>query len=69
MVRFLLLICFFILSITVKAQIALLDEINQLDQERDKQLLFDNYKNTSFLLRSTSEFLKLQPKKQVKIES
>jgi hypothetical protein len=67
MVRFFLLFCFSILSITAKAQIALLDEINQLDQERDKQLLFDNYKNTSFLLRSTSEFLKLQPKKQVKI--
>lgn len=67
MVRIFLLICFSILSITVKAQIALLDDINQLDQERDKQLLFDNYKNTSFLLRSTSEFLKLQPKKQLKI--
>ena len=67
MVRYFLLFCFSILSITSKAQIALLDDINQLDQERDKQLLFDNYKNTSFLLRSTSEFLKLQPKKQVKI--
>jgi hypothetical protein len=67
MVRILLSICFYFLSISAIAQIALLDEISQLDQERDRQLLHDKYKNTSFLVRATSDFLKIQPKKQVKI--
>ncbi len=67
MVRFLLLVFLSTFSLFAKGQIALLDDINQLDQERDKQLLFGQYKNTSFLLRSTRDLLKLQSKKQIKL--
>jgi hypothetical protein len=66
MVKYFLLICFCTASYIAVGQIALLDEINQLDLERDKQLLFDQYKNKSFLLRSTSDFLKLGGKEQKK---
>ena len=67
MVKYFLLICFCTASYIAEAQIVLLDEINQLDLERDKQLLFDQYKNKSFLLRSTSDFLKLGGKEQKKL--
>jgi hypothetical protein len=67
MVKYFLLICFCTASYIAEDQIVLLDEINQLDLERDKQLLFDQYKNKSFLLRSTSDFLKLGGKEQKKL--
>ena len=46
----------FCLCNSAKAQIALLDEINQSDLQRDQQLLWGNFANKSFMLRSTQDF-------------
>ena len=56
--RFLLvlLLLTFCISKSAIAQIALLDDIALTDQQRDQQLLKNNFKNTSFLLRSAQYY-------------
>lgn len=58
-------IYFIVLSVLffnkTKAQIALLDEINQSDLHRDKQLLWGDFANQSFMLRSAQDFKKNNP--------
>jgi hypothetical protein len=44
------------LGISGQAQIALLDEINQSDLHRDQQLLWGDFANQSFMLRSAQDF-------------
>ncbi len=52
----LLLLLFFGLSQTAIAQIVLLDDIALEDQQRDQQLLKNNFKNQSFLLRTSQDY-------------
>lgn len=51
-----LLIVFVALTMESNAQIALLDEISQTNVQRDKQLLNGDFKNQSFMLRSTQDY-------------
>ena len=53
---FILLLLTFGISNAAISQIALLDDIALIDQQRDQQLLKNNFKNTSFLLRTAQDF-------------
>ena len=56
--RFSLVFLLLIFSITKSAvsQIALLDDVALTDQQRDQQLLKNNFKQLSFLLRTAQDY-------------
>jgi len=51
-----LLVCTLFFGLHANAQIALLDEIKQTELQRDKQLLYGDFLNQSFMLRSTQDY-------------